>query len=616
MSSIIKSGNGSAKSATASSTDNQKNIKVEAVKKLAVIKARKAKESAEIKSSRFIANIQKLLNKKNEELPLFDLTIGQWLEKWAAETPDKEAIVYSDRDLRFTYAQLNERVNRLAKGFIEIGVGRGSHVGIWATNVPDWLTVMYACAKMGAICITVNTNYQQSELEYLCENSDMDTLCLIDRDRDTDYIEMTYGMLPELRTCKRGELVSKKYPHMKRVVFIGQEKYRGMYNTQELILLGENTSNEKLDALRAQTNCHDVVNMQYTSGTTGFPKGVMLTHYNIANNGFLTGEHMRFTSEDKLCCCVPLFHCFGIVLATMNVITHGCTQVMVERFDPLLVLASIHKERCTALYGVPTMYIAELNHPMFKMFNLKSLRTGIMAGALCPIELMKRVEDDMYMKVTSVYGLTEASPGMTHTRVEQSFIERCTTVGYEFEHTEVKVIDPATGKFCQPGEQGELCNRGYNNMKGYYNNPEATKETIDANGYLHSGDLGIQDKYGNYKITGRIKDMIIRGGENIYPREIEEFLYHLPGVKDIQVAGIPSKKYGEAVGAFIILQPGSDVSEADVKEFCKGKIARFKIPKYVLFVDGFPLTGSGKIQKFKLKDIGLKMLKEQGIEVE
>ncbi|MCI1720559.1 MAG: AMP-binding protein [Bacteroidales bacterium] len=591
---------------------------MEKIKKVKHIKEDRkiTKEDKKIKRAKFIADIQKLLQRKNKELPLFDLTIGQWLEKWAKETPDKEAIVYSDRDLRFTYAELNQRVNRLAKGFIEIGVTRGSHVGIWATNVPDWLTIMYACTKIGAICITVNTNYQQSELEYLCKDSDMQTLCLIDRDRDTDYIEMVYKMLPELRTCQRGELKSEKYPKMKNVVFIGQEKYRGMYNTQELFLLGDHTDDNKLNELRAQTNCHDVINMQYTSGTTGFPKGVMLTHYNIANNGFLTGEHMKFTSDDKLCCCVPLFHCFGIVLATMNCITHGCTQVMVERFDPLVVLASIHKERCTAVYGVPTMFIAELNHPMFKMFNMKSLRTGIMAGSLCPIELMKEVEDKMYMKVTSVYGLTEASPGMTHTRIEQSFIERCTTVGYEFEHTDVKVINPETGEFCKPGEQGELCNKGYNNMKGYYNNPEATAETIDKNGYLHSGDLGIQDEHGNYKITGRIKDMIIRGGENIYPREIEEFLYHMEGIKDVQVAGIPSKKYGEAVGAFIILQPGADIHESDVKEFCKNKIARFKIPKYVLFVKEFPLTGSGKIQKFKLKDIGLQMLKEQGVEVE
>ena len=550
-----------------------------------------------------------------EAKQLFDRTIGQWLEKWAVEFPDKEAIVYSDRDLRFTYSQLNKRVDDLAKGFIEIGVERGTHVGIWATNVPDWLTVMYACAKIGAVAVTVNTNYKQSELEYLCENSDMHTLCVIDGDGYTDYIEMTYKMLPELKTCERGFLKSPRFPKMKNVVYIGQDKYRGMYNIPELLLLGKNTEDMKLEQMKAAVTCHDVVNMQYTSGTTGFPKGVMLTHHNITNNGYLTGEHMKFTAADKLCCCVPLFHCFGIVLATMNVITHGCTQVMVEKFDPLVVLASIHRERCTAVYGVPTMFIAELNHPMFDMFDLSSLRTGIMAGSLCPIELMKRVQDKMFLRVTSVYGLTETSPGMTHTRIEQSFEERCETVGYEFEHTEVKVLDPETGEECPVGVQGELCNRGYNNMKGYYNNPQATAETIDKNGFLHSGDLGYRDENGNYRITGRIKDMIIRGGENIYPREIEEFLYKMPGIKDVQVAGIPSQKYGEEVGAFIILDEGADVHESDVKEFCKGKISHYKVPKYVLFVEGYPLTGSGKIQKFKLKEIGLNMLKEQGVEV-
>lgn len=549
-------------------------------------------------------------------MPLFERTIGEWLEKWATETPQKEALVYSDRNLRFTYSQLNDRVDNMARGLMELGVCKGTHVGIWATNVPDWLTVLYACAKLGAVAITVNTNYKQNELEYVCQNSDMHTLCIIDRERESDFVTMVYNMLPELRTCQRGQLKSEKFPLLKNVVFIGQEKYRGMYNVPELLLLGKNSfREEEYEQIKRSVSCHDVVNMQYTSGTTGFPKGVMLTHYNITNNGFLTGEHMKFTSEDKLCVCVPLFHCFGIVLATMNILTHGCTEVMVERFDPLVVLASVHKERCTALYGVPTMFIAELNHPMFDMFDLSSLRVGIMAGALCPVELMRRVEEKMFMKVTSVYGLTEAAPGMTHTRMDQSFEERCTTVGYEFEHTEVAVLDPETGQECPVGVQGELCNRGYNTMKGYYKNPQATAETIDAAGWLHSGDLGVKDENGNFRITGRIKDMIIRGGENIYPREIEEFLYNFPGIKDVQVAGIPSKKYGEEVGAFIIAHEGADIHESDIKEFCKGKIARYKIPKYILFVEEFPLTGSGKIQKFKLKDIGLKMLAEQGVEV-
>ena len=521
-------------------------------------------------------------------MQLFDRTLGQWLEHWAEETPDKEYIVYSDRNLRFTWSQLNRRVDDMAKGLIAIGVERGTHVGIWAANVPDWLTLLYACAKIGAVYVTVNTNYKQSELEYLCQNSDMHTLCIVNGEKDSDFVQMTYTMLPE-----RGYLKSERFPYMKNVVYVGQEKHRGMYNTAEILLLGNNIEDSCLNELKSKVDCHDVVNMQYTSGTTGFPKGVMLTHYNIANNGFLTGEHMKFTADDKLCCCVPLFHCFGVVLATMNCLTH----------------------RCTALYGVPTMFIAELHHPMFDLFDMSCLRTGIMAGSLCPVELMKQVEEKMYMKVTSVYGLTETAPGMTATRIDDSFDVRCNTVGRDFEFTEVKVIDPETGEECPVGVQGEMCNRGYNTMKGYYKNPEATAEVLDKNNFLHSGDLGIKDENGNYRITGRIKDMIIRGGENIYPREIEEFLYKLDGVKDVQVAGIPSKKYGEAVGAFIILQEGVTIQAEDVRDFCRNKISRYKIPKYIFFVDEFPMTGSGKIQKFRLKDLGLKLCKEQGIEI-
>ena len=546
---------------------------------------------------------------------LSERTLGDWLEHWAQVSPDREYIVYSDRDLRFTWKQFNERVDDMARGLIAIGVTKGTHVGLWAQNVPDWLTFLYACAKIGAVCITVNTNYKQNELEYLCKDSDMHTLCLTDGTWESNYVDMAYTMLPELRECQRGHLESKRFPKLKNVVYIGQEKYRGMYNTAEILLLGENTDDDEFLRLRKSVTCHDVVNMQYTSGTTGFPKGVMLTHYNIANDGFLTGEHMKFTQDDKLCVCVPLFHCFGVVLATMNCLTHGCTEVVVERFDPLVTLASVHKERCTALYGVPTMFIAELNHPMFDMFDLSCLRTGIMAGSLCPIELMRKVEEKMYLHVTSVYGLTESSPGMSQTRIDDPDEVRYTTVGRDYEFVDVKVLDPETNKEVPVGVQGEMCCKGFNVMKGYYKNPEATAEVIDENGYLHSGDLGIMDENGNYRITGRIKDMIIRGGENIYPREIEEFLYHLPGVRDVQVAGVPSKKYGEEVGAFIILDEGAKLTEEEVRDWCRGKIARYKIPKYVFFVKEYPLTGSGKIQKFKLRELSLKLCEEQGIEV-
>lgn len=552
---------------------------------------------------------------ESKNLALSDRTLGDWLEHWAKTIPDHDYIVYSDRNLRFTWKQFNERVDKFAKGLLALGVKKGSNVGIWAYNVPDWLTFLYATAKIGAVLVTVNTNYKQNELEYLCKDSDMDTLCITDGTWESDYVEMTYKMLPELKTSQRGHINNPNFPKMRNVIYVGQEKHRGMYNTAELMLLGENLEDSELDAAKKLVNCHDVVNMQYTSGTTGFPKGVMLTHHNIANNGYITGENMNFTKDDKLCVCVPLYHCFGVVLATMNCLTHGSTEVMVEKFDPLVVLASIHKERCTALYGVPTMFIAELNHPMFNMFDLSSLRTGIMAGSLCPIELMREVEKKMFLKVTSVYGLTETSPGMTQTNIDDPIEKRATTVGTDFPFVDVKVINPETGEFCKPGEQGEMCCKGFNVMKGYYNNPKATAEIIDENGYLHSGDLGVQDEDGFYKITGRIKDMIIRGGENIYPREIEEFLYQLPEIKDVQVAGVPSKKYGEAVGAFIILKEGASITAEDIQDYCKGKIARYKVPKYIFFVKEFPMTGSGKIQKFKLKELSLKLCAEQGIEI-
>lgn len=546
---------------------------------------------------------------------LFDKTLGEWLEYWADKTPDKEYIIYSDRDLRFTWKTFNERVDNMAKGLISIGVTRGSNVGIWAQNVPDWLTFLYATAKIGAIAVTVNTNYKEHEIAFILENSDMHTLCLTDGIPGNDYTDVVYSLLPELKTTQRGEFKSSRFPQLKNVVYIGQEKYRGMYNTAEVLLLGQNVKDDEFLRLKNMTNCQDVVNMQYTSGTTGFPKGVMLTHHNITNNGYYTGVHMKFTSEDKCCICVPLFHCFGVVLATMCCLTHGSTQVMIERFDPLLTLASIHKERCTVLHGVPTMFIAFLNHPMFEMFDMRSLRTGIMAGALCPIELMKQVNEKMFMDITSVYGLTEAAPGMTQTRIDDSFEVRCTTVGRDYEFVEVQIIDPLTGEFCPDGIEGEICCRGYNVMKGYYKNPEATAQVIDANGFLHSGDLGVRDANGNYRVTGRIKDMIIRGGENISPKEVEDYLYKMPEIQDVQVIGVASPRYGEDVGAFVILKEDKELTREDVRAFCKDQIARYKIPRYVFFVKEFPMTGSGKIQKFKLREMALEICEKEGIEI-
>lgn len=549
-------------------------------------------------------------------MQLIEKTLGGYLEKWAEETPDHDFLVYADRGLRFSYSEFNKRVDKLAKGLLYIGIGKGDHFGIWATNVPDWLTYTFAAAKIGAVVVTVNTSYKTHELEFLMQNSDLHTLCLIDGWRDSDYIGMVNELVPELKTTERGFLKSEKFPYLKNIVYIGPEKHRGMYCTNELILLGEHIDDTELEDAKLQVDPYDVVNMQYTSGTTGFPKGVMLTHVNILNNGFSIGQRQHFTAADRLCLPPPLFHCFGIVLGMMAILTHGATVVMIESFDPLLVLASIEKEKCTALYGVPTMFIAELNHPMFNMFDLSTLRTGIMAGSLCPIETMRAVIDKMYMKeITIVYGLTESSPGMTQSFADDPIEMKVTTVGREFPMVEVKVADPETGEELPIGQQGEMCCRGYNIMKGYYKNPEATAKIIDKDGWLHSGDLGVKDEDGNFRITGRIKDMIIRGGENIYPREIEEFLYLMPEIKDIQVAGVPSPKYGEAVGAFIILHDGKTLTEEDVKDYCRGKIARFKIPKYIFFLNEFPMTGSGKIQKFKLRDMSLDLLKAQGVEV-
>ena len=542
-------------------------------------------------------------------------TLDRVLEQQVARYPDKEFMVYPDRDLRFTYAEFDLRVNRMAKGLLAIGLHKGDHLGIWATNVPDWLTLLFAAAKIGVITVTVNTAYRLHELDYLIKQSDIKALCLIDGFRDSDYLGNVNELVPELKSSERGRLESARFPRLKTVIFIGPEKHRGMYNTQELLLLGAHTSDDTLRAIQSTLSCHEVINMQYTSGTTGFPKGVMLTHHNILNNGFHIGERQKFTERERVCLTVPLFHCFGLVLGMMAIVTHGATAVILESFDPLLALASVQKEKCTAIYGVPTMFIAELSHPMFSMFDLASLRTGIMAGSPCPMEIMKRVIADMKCRdITIAYGLTEGSPVMTQTSTDDPIELRVSTVGQRLPGIEVRIVDPENRE-VPAGTPGEVVCRGYNVMKGYYNLPDATAQAIDHNGWLHSGDLGTMDAQGYFKITGRIKDMIIRGGENVSPREIEEYLLRMPGIKDVQVAGIASPKYGEEVGAFVIRKDGATITEEDVRDFCRGQIANFKIPKYVFFVDGYPMTASGKIQKYKLRELGVQWLKDAGVEI-
>ncbi len=542
-------------------------------------------------------------------MEFLEKTIGAVLEEQVALYPEKDFIVYADRDLRFSYRQFDARVNAMAKGFLAMGIRKGDKVGIWATNVPDWFTVFFAAAKIGAWLVTVNTSYKLHELEYLVQQSEIKALCLIDGYRDSDYVQMVNQLVPELREAQRGHLHSARFPQLRNLVFLGPQKHRGMFNTAELLLLGAHTDDRRLAEIRPTLHHHDVANMQYTSGTTGFPKGVMLTHYNVVNNGFSIGECMKFTPAERLLLTVPLFHCFGMVLALLAAVTHGATIVACESFDPLLVLASVEKERCTALHGVPTMFIAELSHPMFGMFDLRSLRTGIMAGSPCPIEIMRRVVDEMHMRdITIVYGLTESSPGMTQSRADDPLEVKVGTVGRELPGVEVKVWNPQTRQDCALGEIGELCCRGYNVMRGYYRMPEATAQVIDEGGWLHSGDLGVKDENGNYRVTGRLKDMIIRGGENVYPKEIEDFLYTMPQIRDVQVVGVPSEKYGEEVSAFVILKEGQSLTPEELQDHCRGQISRYKIPKYVFFVSEFPMTGSGKIQKYKLRELSQQLL--------
>jgi fatty-acyl-CoA synthase len=427
--------------------------------------------------------------------------------------------------------------------------------------------------------------------------------------KDTDYVKTLRDVIPTIHSSQPGQLQHEKLPFLKDVVFIGDDTPDGMLNFKSVIELGNEVSDAALTAVETTLDCHETINMQYTSGTTGFPKGVMLTHHNIINNGFNIGECMKFTEKDRLCIPVPFFHCFGCVLAVLACVTHGSTMVPVETFDPLKVLQTIEAEKCTAVHGVPTMFIAELEHPEFKKFDLSTLRTGIMAGSPCPIEVMKRVIRDMHAsEITIAYGQTESSPVITQTRTDDPIELRVATVGRALPDVEVKIVDIETGASLPPGKQGELCTRGYLVMKGYYKMPEETARAIDTDNWLHTGDLAIMDENGYCKITGRIKQMIIRGGENIYPREIEEFLYTHPKISDVQVYGVPDKKYGEQVMAAVILKQGMEMSEDEVRDFCKDRIANYKIPKYVKFVDGYPMTASGKIQKFKLREMAIKEL--------
>jgi fatty-acyl-CoA synthase len=533
------------------------------------------------------------------------LTVGGLLDLVAGRRPDDDALVYPDRDLRYTYREFKEVVEKCARALMALGLEKGDHVAVWGQNVPEWVTLQFATGKMGAVLVTVNPAYKAHELKYVLDQSDSAALFLTKGVKDADFVEILTQAVPELADDD-GELSVEELPHLMHAVLMGEGFREGLpiMGFEEFMQRGAEVSPEVLRERQESLDADEVINMQYTSGTTGFPKGVQLTHTNIVKNAFYIGECMELGPEDRVCIPVPFFHCFGCVLGTLNTVTREGTMVPVESFDAEKVLQAVHEERCTAVLGVPTMFIAELEHPEFEAYDTSSLRTGIMAGSPCPMEVMKKVVDVMgASEITIAYGQTESSPVITQTRTEDPLELRVSTVGRALPETEVRIVGVETGEDCEPGEQGELWTRGYLVMKGYYKMEDRTAEVIDEDGWLHTGDLAIMDEKGYVRITGRAKDMIIRGGENVYPREIEEFLYTHPDISDVQVYGVPDEKYGEQVAAAVIKKkPDSDLTEEDVKEYCRENIARFKVPFYVDFVEEYPMTASGKIQKYKLRE--------------
>ncbi len=570
-------------------------------------------EQASIALPHFKYNVSSMIAKyKKVKLPtegLWDITIGDLLDYMALHYPKNNAIIYGDQDFRRTYKELKDECDTLAKAFLAMGIKKGSHVAIWATNYPQWILTQLATAKIGAVLVTVNTNYKIFEAEYLLRQSDSETLILMEGFKDTNYVEITRELCPELDSCEKGRLESLRLPKLKNIIYLDDKQYNGVYNWDELYSMSDDISDAQLSAVQNSLDSHDAINIQYTSGTTGFPKGVMLTHYNIVNNGKNIGDCMNLTPEDRLCIPVPFFHCFGCVLGILASITHATCMVPLDHYNPIKVMNAVSTYKCTALHGVPTMFINILDNKDFSNYDYSYLRTGIMAGSPCPEKVMLEVIEKMNMKeITIAYGQTEAAPVCTQTKVDDDVNRRVSTVGMHLPYVECKVVDPETNEEAPCNVQGEFVARGYNIMKGYYKMPEATAQAIDEDGWLHTGDLATMDEYGYFKITGRIKDMIIRGGENIYPKEIEEFLYTQEGILDVQVAGIPDKQYGEEVGAFIKLKAGTCMTEDDIRDKVRENMARHKVPRYVFFVDSFPMTASGKIQKYKLREIAGDMI--------
>jgi fatty-acyl-CoA synthase len=539
---------------------------------------------------------------------MIEKTVGQILNETVNLFPKNNALIYIERNLGYTYKEFKVKCDQIAKGLMALGIKRGNHIAVWAYNVPEWVFLQFASATIGAVLVTVNTYYKSHELKYLLKQSDVTTLFLVDGFKDVDYIKQVHAILPDLTTYDPNKIESKEFPLLKNIVYIGEKNHKDMLHFDDLIKLGKRISNEELYKRLESLDPHDVINMQYTSGTTGFPKGVMLTHYNIVNNAFFVGENMGLTEIDKLCIPVPFFHCFGCVLSTLNCVVHASTMVPIEIFDAEAVLKAVEKERCTALQGVPTMFIAELKHPNFEQYNLSSLRTGIMAGSSCPIDVMVDAMSKMNLQqITICYGLTETSPVLTQTRRDDPVNKRVETVGKPITGVKVKIIDPETGKILSPGKPGELVASGFGVMKGYYKMPDKTNETI-IDGWLYTKDLAVEDEDGYISILGRIDDMIIRGGENVYPREIEEFLHTNEKIHNVAIVGVPNEKYGEEVCAFIKLKNSYKATEEEIKEYCRDGISRFKIPKYVIFTEEFPMTASGKIRKIDLREMASQQL--------
>ncbi len=549
--------------------------------------------------------------KKDE---LINLTFPQVLDRMVEEFPDQYCFKYTTLDYTRTYEEFREDVNNFAKSLMSLGVKSGSKVAVWATNVPAWYISFWACCKIGAVLVTMNTAYKIHEAEYLLRQSDTHTLVMIESAVDSNYKAIINELCPEIASSKAGKpLHCKKLPFLRNVITVGFSM-PGALTFEEAMARHDMVSDNELERMAANVRPDDVCNMQYTSGTTGFPKGVMLTHYNVVNNGKCIGDRMGLSTADRMMIQVPMFHCFGMVLSMTSSITHGATICPMPYFSAKSSLACINQERITCFNGVPTMFIAMFNHADYKKTDFSYMRTGIMAGAGCPPELMKRAADpdEMNMRgIVSVYGQTETAPGNTMSSWTDPLDVRTETVGYAFPHVECKVIDPETGKEVAPGENGEFCARGYNTMKGYYKMPEATRETIDPEGWLHSGDLAAKDENGNYRITGRLKDMIIRGGENLYPKEIEEFIYTCPKVKDVQVIGVPDKRYGEEAMACIILKDNETMTVEEMDEYIKSHLARHKVPKYIEFVKEFPMNAAGKVLKYKMREDAIERLKLQ-----